>query len=815
MRETPPRPAAVKPNGFPPDQLRTINDEHWSFVIHSSSASEASPSRLTITELVFIAGLASVILIGWAALVLAQFDSLSRSGLLLILASVAAVMVGLGVLRILDYEATLRDTQDARRKTQDAIPRPTWHAAMLAGLLVIAAILYIPPADYAPAFLDAGWYRNTGALIARTGALIARPSVLEELPTADRELFVRTYHDVRASMPRFPDRRDLGFYNLVFAIDLGRGRTVVPYHPPFASVWIAVLRLVGGPAMGAYAAPLFGLLFVLAVYAAGCAIFGRNIALAGAFLIALSPPVVYYARTPFAELLAGALIWAGVYALTRYAVTSGGGPKSDISPDPGQRIRSHRAIQPSTRTPGDAKPCSHGTLLLLRSSTPLPPCSPAPLLLLAGLAFGAALLTKIESLLLLPPIALFWLIWLHRRWATRGEFAAFLAPFGILAGHAGLLYATVLRPYTILNGYGIWSMLIAALRRPAVWGALTGLYLLGIIVLLTGRRFGQLEIRDWRLMQSPFSILHSPFSILQPAVSLVILAGAGVALLLAWPVTQANSSSTWSALVALGLFLTPLGLGLGLVGLSTLVADDLSRRTAFLVMLLGTAGLATILMPAISSNVSYLYTIRRQLPVVVPALLLLTGYVTLRWAGLSESDRRSSHPSAALRRGVVILVLALVIFNFLDASRSLIQEQELAGASAFVARLAHSFKRGDIVLFESVDRGAHVGRFATPLWAEHGISAMLLSSSYPPQGRLTAVIQRWQAQGRRVYFVSQSQPPLFTLLDFEWQLVDERAWAGSTIAAKMTFPPESRVVEVPFYIYEIRARRNWQQHLVP
>ncbi|MFQ5341814.1 MAG: hypothetical protein ACE5F6_09750, partial [Anaerolineae bacterium] len=301
----------------------------------------------------------------------------------------------------------------------------------------------------------------------------------------------------------------------------------------------------------------------------------------------------------------------------------------------------------------------------------------------------------------------------------------------------------------------------------------------------------------------------------QSAISLLILAGAGVALLLAWPATQANASSPWSALGALSLFLTPLGLCLGIVGLSTLVARDLNRRTALLAMLLGTAGLATVLMPAISSNVSYLYTIRRQLPVVVPALLLLTAYVALRWAGLSEGGTRSSHPSVGLRRGVVMLVLAFVIFNFLDAGRPLVREQELAGSSTFIAGLAERFEPRDIVLFESVDRGAHVGRFAAPLWAEHDVAAMLLSSSYPAQGRLAAVVRQWQEQGRRVFFVSQSQPPLFTLPDFKWQLVDQRVWAGSTIAAKMTFPPKTWVVEVPFYIYEIRARTNWQQRPVP
>ena len=148
--------------------------------------------------------------------------------------------------------------------------------------------------------------------------------------------------------------------------------------------------------------------------------------------------------------------------------------------------------------------------------------------------------------------------------------------------------------------------------------------------------------------------------------------------------------------------------------------------------------------------------------------------------------------------------MSLLAINFLHTSRQLLQEQELAGSSDFVAQLASDFNSTDIVLFESVDRGAHVGRFAAPLWARHGISAMLLSSTYPPQARLQALIDRWQAEGRRVYFLSQSQPPPFSLPTAKWTLVDERMWAGATLAAKMTFPPETWIVEVPFYVYEAR-----------
>ncbi len=766
--------------------------------------------QLSASELALTVGITGVSVIGWLALILAQLGRLTLSSLLLALGLVAAT-VGVflrtarplvkrrpeSVERSVGYKAAPheRGFDKARKRlarsafslVKKCVRRSTWHDALLGGLLLTAAFLYTPPADYAPAFLDAGWYTSTGALIARTGELTARPDVLEALPAADRGLFIRTYSDHRSSMPRFPDRDDVGFYNLAFAADLERNGAVAPYHPPFVSVWIAVLRLVGGPALGAYAAPMFGLLFVLAVYTAGRAIFGPNIALVGALLTALAPPIVYYARTPFAELLAGALIWAGVYALTRYATHSVG--RDGISPSQFSTCRLLPTDDNPSARSGGLSPTASGKLNLA----------------FAGLALGVVPLVKFEGLLLLPAVGLFWIIWLRRRWATRREFATFSIPFGALSAHVTLLYATTLRPYVVLNGHGLWSLLATTLSNPSAWVLLIVFYTTGIAVFILLRQ-QRLEIRDQRLEVSDCRLDSSrnqpPTSNLQETASLIILAGAGITLVLAWPAAQANVPSAWSGLVTLSLFLTPLGLCLGVVGLSHLAADDLSRRTAFLVMALGTAGLVTVMMPAISNNVSHLYTVRRQLPIVAPALLLLTAYVTLRWAGLAHDRRHLARQSAGLRRGLAILTLALLTFNFIHAGRSLIRQPELAGSSTFVARLTQTFAPESVVLFESVDRGAHVGRFAAPLWAEHGVSAMLLSSTHPPREQLTEVVRRWQHQGRRVYFVSESYPPPFTLPDAPWTLVEQQRWAGATMAANMTFPPETWVLEVPFYIYE-------------
>jgi len=130
MREITPRPTAAKRNGHPPDQLRKIDEHLWSLVIHPSTAGEASPSRLATAELIFIAGLASIILIGWAALVLAQLGWLTRSSLLLILIPLITAIVVLALARPslrlppVTPKSAIHNPQFTIRNSQSAICNP-------------------------------------------------------------------------------------------------------------------------------------------------------------------------------------------------------------------------------------------------------------------------------------------------------------------------------------------------------------------------------------------------------------------------------------------------------------------------------------------------------------------------------------------------------------------------------------------------------------------------------------------------------------------------------------------------------------------
>ncbi len=665
------------------------------------------------------AGLLVAASVGWLGLVLAQAGRFTPLNL--------AALTGLGA-------AIAMGTWFARHQRLPRLPMPTRHDVVLVGLLILAAILYTPPADYALTILDAGWYTNTGALIARTGRLTVQPEVFATLSREGRSLFVWSFRDVRRILPQFPALSDLGFYNVAFAVNLAQDGRVGPYHPPGFAVWIAIFDVLGGPRLGTYAAPLFGLLFVLAVYGAARVAFGPRTGLVAAFLTAISPPVVYYGRTPFAEIAAGALIWGGVYALTRY--------------------RHHG-------TPFDAA--------------------------LAGLAFGAALLTKIESLLLLAPLTYLLITQPPSHSAIQPFFfqrlrllIPFLIPFGMLAAHAALLAATVLRPYTVLNGYGVITGLSAIVARPVTWLMVAVLAVTGIVLLRS-------QQRNW----------------VRKALALGVIAGAAIVILF-----RPRVADLPFALSEVMLFLTPLGIGLAVLGAVRLIHTGLPRSATVFVVMAATMGLLTLATPMVSRDVSYLYAVRRQVPVVIPAVWVLAAYAVTENGKWKTEDRKwkmDDKPSSIFRFPSSIFHLALLLVLALGLMRTnrYLPVRELAGSSAFAAGLAGRFGPEDIVLFEALGRGTHVGRFAAPLWARHGVQALVLSAAPPPTERLATVIEGWSGAGRTVFLISQSSPPNFDLLGYRWEPVGSGEWIGSMVAARRRFPPESQTLRVPFYIYEV------------
>jgi 4-amino-4-deoxy-L-arabinose transferase-like glycosyltransferase len=588
-----------------------------------------------------------------------------------------------------------------------------WEERVVALLLGLSLFLYVRPAEYLPVFLDPGWYVNTGFHVARTGSLRGESPLFSALPPSAKSLLFRCFRSFRTTMPQFPDVASSGFYLMAFAVADVAGGQIVPYHPPLFSTWMATFYALGGLWASLYATPFFGVLAVLALYFAGRALFERGIGLLAAVLLALSFTQLTFARTPFAEMLTQFLLLGGVYALTTYA----------------------RERRPS-------------------------------LAFIAGLAFGQALLAKIESLIVLVPLALFWGYWI---WRDRGgwrDMLLFALPFGLLLGHALLLAVTINRPYVILNGHGLWLRLRSLL--PGSMWQVAGSLLATCTLLLFNL---SPERRRWLKLSCAFLILllavYATF--FQPLAA----------------------SRQAQALPQLGLFLSPLGVWLGILGLVKLIIEGLEGRRLFFLAFAVTFSLIVLAAPTVTTSLSRVYAIRRQVPAVIPSFLLLASYALLGWRERGALPR--------LAQGVVIAVL---LISFLSLDRPFLGYREMTGAVDFTQRLADRFDGEDIVLFEAIDGDSHVGRFAAPLWTLHDKNALLLSTDEPPREQLSSVLDGWLGEGREVYLVSGSRPPALTL-DRELVPLAEEWWCSSTLAPNLNFPPETWEFEMPFYIYQI------------
>jgi hypothetical protein len=138
-----------------------------------------------------------------------------------------------------------------------------------------------------------------------------------------------------------------------------------------------------------------------------------------------------------------------------------------------------------------------------------------------------------------------------------------------------------------------------------------------------------------------------------------------------------------------------------------------------------------------------------------------------------------------------------------------VNHREMANTIAFSEKLASHFGKQDVVVFEETwFQDSHVGHFAAPLWAIYDKTALLMSTANAEDAEFSTAVAQWLDDGKGVYFVSQSDPPL-PLKGYELLPVAEERWLYSTITGKLVFPPEIKEFEIPFYIYQLAEGESY------
>lgn len=588
-----------------------------------------------------------------------------------------------------------QDDKKAAPATVEA-PLAAWEWALLAVWLVAAAWLFFRPHEYVYGGADAGVYVSLGAAIAQDGGFRISDDTLAGLSPEMRAAVLRP----------LPETPGAGAYLLpgFYVSDSPAGHLTPQFYPQHP-VWQAVaFAAAGGGLAGVRAALLLTGLWMalgtLAVYLTARDLGGPVVAALALAGLSISALQLWFGRYPTSEALTQFLLWVGVW--------SGGRWLSDRAPGPLWAF-------------------------------------------LAGCAFGAVFLTRIDALVLLPVFALL-LVW---RWARgwRRVDNWFALPFvglvvhSLLHGHFlsgpyfyetvgyGLFLLMRLWPYlflaSLLIAAGLWWLVRRAgrlgpperLRRP-----LLGVLVAGLLIY---------ALYGWFLRPILPAVLSRPD----------FFSGGQI------PVTNHEN---W---LRLGWYLSPLGVWLGVLG-GCLLLWRIERRS-YLLLAVGWL-FALIYLWNISANPHHIYVMRRYAPVVAPFFIVGAAYLLGSW-GFDRS--RSAGYSDRVQRalpypwGPALLAAAAAVWlaGLGWSARGFVSQVDHAGLAAQLDEVAARLPDGAVLLFNDQSPVGQGDVWGTPLRFIYNYDAFALRQ--PPSAvaaPLVESIKTWQNSGRPVVWVGDS-----------------------------------------------------------
>ncbi len=396
---------------------------------------------------------------------------------------------------------------------------------------------------------------------------------------------------------------------------------VTPQFLHLYPAWLALFYAAGGLPALLRAVPLLVLLGLSGVFFLGRRLFGVWPAAGAVLFLALNPTLLWFSLEANAESLGLALLFGGWYLLERAADT------------------------PQRRDLG----------------------------FLAGCALGLIALAKLELWLLTAPLLLLFVI-LH--WEEgRPALKTFALTCGLFWLHGILHIAAIAYPYiqTFLTSLGNARLTFLEGKGVLLGGALL-LAGLAWLLLAPSRRA---RVRSWAEKSPTLRIVLVVLwlslalygLILRPLLSSPELVVEGLRL----PNYERLSFPR------LSWYLSPVGLGLGIVGLAWWLGRRLDGPS---LPFLGVFFLETLLY--IHRTMDYpihFWMMRRYIPVIFPCLSLGMGVALWRV--------RQASPGRVVRRGAAAGLLALVLFLQVQAAAPLLAQKEIVGTRAAFQELAH------------------------------------------------------------------------------------------------------------------------------
>jgi hypothetical protein len=595
-----------------------------------------------------------------------------------------------------------------RRRLGAPLPRPRRPSELVPALavLVVAFTLQARPSEYLLGGRDPGTYVAAMGLIARTGGIAVTDPVVLSIPRQDVDLFYRNPGNPDFSWGRF----------MGFPLERPESGRVFPefFHlfPAFGAYLFAAFGVKGALATP----PLFGILGTLAVFFALRRLFGDAPALLAGLLLAVNVVQVWFARYPVSEPVSQFLTWVAVLAALLWE---------------------------------ERGSAAFGALF--------------------GAALGLSLLVRIDSVLVIAPLALYLIVRRAHADLPWRKAAAALIPLALLGAHAAFHAMFFARKYLVniaTRPYWQQPAWAYALLAAVAFMALAAAGYLG------PRLVRQLEAHGAALRAAAMTalVLLSAYAyFVRPLLS--AWAGAdGNDPALRWPDPgilgrlgfRQLAAHDAQSLLRLGWFVTPLGLALCLLGLLLAIREWRPRYLFSIATLLAYAGFYFY---KIRIYNDYYFALRRFVPVILPFVIGLGAFALVRIAA-----------GGPLRRALAALLATSLAVLFVRATLPIARFTDWKNAVRFVDDVARRFGKDDVVIFEQA-QSIHL--LSLPLWAVHGVNILELARFNPDPDKLRDLIAAWRGRYRNVYFVHTYRTDLCGLFlehvedyafgSFEWE----------------------------------------------
>ncbi len=699
-------------------------------------------------EWLFFVLFVSVGMVGWVALLLAEFGYFSLPLLL-------GIVMG-GVVLLLGYAWQLGWLQTAFYGIH-------WTHTSLSLMMMIGITLILSPRpfEYLVGGRDHGVYVNTGIHIARSGGILAVDNVITELPIEIRSLLVRP--ETRPWQSGYPGTWSEGQHVTGLTIRSLADGVYLPHAFHFFPAFIGVFYAVGGVSFAFVPTLVVAVLAMCGSLLVIRRLWGDAVMLLSGLLLVSSVAQMWFSKYPTAEVMIQLFFWGGVLLM----------------------------------------------LWLLERQLPV-------IAILAGAGFGLLHLIKMDTVLFPIGLLLFFGgLWLQKRWHP--VYKWFWLTYLLFSIHAALhafYIATiyfldhllrVLLPRTVAESV---ASVVGQLTQPneilaQIWQAY-GWVVTSVILFLM--LFVSLLVWQNGRLQTIFAQTMSQQTRLQWGFGLLLGSVAmGTTVSSIFPeATELFHTQLYTGGLS-RLYLSRLGLGMGIVGVLFILITGRTRQHVFtLVMVL--SNMLPLYFLGAGTAPDHFWVIRRFFPIAFP--FLLTGTAVVVW-GLAQWIWRLEigNGGLAIRRALLILPLGIYLLvgaGLLQHTLPLFRAVDYDGLPEQLTIFATLFPDDAVLLFVHPQTGV---RFDLPLWFAFDKQVYTLRDDVLHDAGLQTAVSYWQANGRDIFWVlsDDNTPPIWE----GWKMSHARTVQISTPLVETSrdrIPQKTIPFTVQFDVYAIQNR---------